>query len=217
MTSWKSRITPLCIHSQRPWRNGWQFVCWTGEPDEARMCANTSGELMCADELAQVAVVPGGLDAVEDAGRVADAVPADRRSRRRSSSRRRAASGGSGRSASAAAGRAGPRCRIGRAGVCEPAAHARSPFVGHQWWKPDAVELSWTGCGCCWRRGSCRFRSSTSMSAMSWVKPLLHDDAQRGEVGPVRRERVGGHEPAALPQGGRDVEDGEVVDVVARA
>ena len=52
------------------------------------------------------------------------------------------------------------------------------------------------------------------MSAMSWVKPRLHDDAQRGEVGPVLREGVGGHLPAALAQRVRDVEDGEVVDVV---
>ena len=41
------------------------------------MCANTSGETTCAGQLAQVAVVPGRLDAVEDAGRVPDAVPAD--------------------------------------------------------------------------------------------------------------------------------------------
>ena len=34
------------MNSQRPWRNGWQFVCWTGEPVEARMCANTSPELI---------------------------------------------------------------------------------------------------------------------------------------------------------------------------
>ena len=39
---------PLCIHSQRPCRNGWQFVCCTGEPMAARMCANTRGEEMCA-------------------------------------------------------------------------------------------------------------------------------------------------------------------------
>ena len=34
-------MTPLCIHSQRPWRNGWQFVCCTAEPVEARMWAKT--------------------------------------------------------------------------------------------------------------------------------------------------------------------------------
>jgi hypothetical protein len=26
---------------------GWQFVCWTAEPLEARMWANTSGEATC--------------------------------------------------------------------------------------------------------------------------------------------------------------------------
>ncbi len=41
-------MSPLCIHSQRPWRKGWQFVCWIGEPEEARMWANTSGDSMCA-------------------------------------------------------------------------------------------------------------------------------------------------------------------------
>ena len=34
-------MSPLCIHSQLPWRNGWQFVCWIAEPVEARMCAKT--------------------------------------------------------------------------------------------------------------------------------------------------------------------------------
>ena len=58
-------MTPLCIHSQRPWRKGWQFVCCTGEPDEARMCAKTSRELDVRREIAQVPVVPGRLDAVE--------------------------------------------------------------------------------------------------------------------------------------------------------
>jgi hypothetical protein len=27
---------------------GWQFVCWIGDPEEARMCANTIGDSMCA-------------------------------------------------------------------------------------------------------------------------------------------------------------------------
>ena len=40
----KSWMAPLCIQSQRPWRNGWQFVCWTGVPVEARMCAKTVRE-----------------------------------------------------------------------------------------------------------------------------------------------------------------------------
>ena len=46
-TTGHSRIAPLCIQSQRPWRNGWQFVCWIAVPVEARMCANTSGETRC--------------------------------------------------------------------------------------------------------------------------------------------------------------------------
>ena len=48
LTLWKSRISPLCIHSQRPWRNGWQLVCCTGEPVEARMWAKNSGALTLA-------------------------------------------------------------------------------------------------------------------------------------------------------------------------
>ena len=65
------------MNSQRPLRNGWQFVCCTGEPVEARMCANTSAEADVPRQLAQVAVVPGRLDAAEDAGRLLLAVPAD--------------------------------------------------------------------------------------------------------------------------------------------
>ncbi len=40
----KSWIAPLCIHSQRPWRNGCVFVSWIAVPVEARMCARKSGE-----------------------------------------------------------------------------------------------------------------------------------------------------------------------------
>ena len=47
-TTWKSRITPLCIHSHLSYRNGWQFVSCTGLPVDARMWAKTSGERMCA-------------------------------------------------------------------------------------------------------------------------------------------------------------------------
>ena len=35
------------MNSQLPWRNGWQFVCWTGEPVDARMWASTRGDLIC--------------------------------------------------------------------------------------------------------------------------------------------------------------------------
>ena len=181
-------------------------------PIEARMCAKTSGDSTCARELAQVAVVPGRLDAVEDAGVVADAVPAD--------------------AEAVAVGRLGPQPRVQalvdqrvlrpvqqlldqdrRAGVCEPATHLR--LLSCQWWKLDAAELSWIGCGCCWRRGSCRFRSLTSMSAMSCVKPCL-TTTRSGQVGPLLRERVGRDEPAALAQRAGDVEDREVVDAVAQ-
>jgi hypothetical protein len=44
-TRWKSAISPLCIHSHFPYRNGWQFVCCTGEPEDARMWASTIPEL----------------------------------------------------------------------------------------------------------------------------------------------------------------------------
>src|SRR6476660_3515944 len=37
------------------------------------------------------------------------------------------------------------------------------------------------------------------------------DDPERREVFTIRRERVRGHLPAALPQGVRDVEDGVVL------
>lgn len=47
LTAAKSPRCPLCIHSQRPCRKGWQFVCWTVEPLEARMCAKTSREATC--------------------------------------------------------------------------------------------------------------------------------------------------------------------------
>jgi hypothetical protein len=63
-------MSPLCIQSQLPCRKGWQFVSWTGDPgreDEWR--------LEVRRQLAQVAVVPSRLDAVEDARRLADAVP----------------------------------------------------------------------------------------------------------------------------------------------
>ena len=40
-------MNPLCTKSHLPWRNGWQFVCWTGEPIAARTCARKSGDSMC--------------------------------------------------------------------------------------------------------------------------------------------------------------------------
>ena len=66
------------VHPQPvPRRNGWQFVCCTGEPIAARMCAKTPRRRDVSRELTQVAVVPGRLDAAEHAGRRLGAVPAD--------------------------------------------------------------------------------------------------------------------------------------------
>ena len=33
---------PLCANNHEPLRKGWQLVCWTGVPVEARMCATTA-------------------------------------------------------------------------------------------------------------------------------------------------------------------------------
>ena len=79
LTSWNSRMAPLCIHSHRPCRNGWQLERCTGVPVDARMWANSSGVRIRPGDLPQVLVVPGGVDTLED-GRsvaVAVAVPAD--------------------------------------------------------------------------------------------------------------------------------------------
>src|SRR5918997_236736 len=40
----KSCTRPLWTQSHRPYRNGWQLVCWTAVPVEARMCARKSGD-----------------------------------------------------------------------------------------------------------------------------------------------------------------------------
>ncbi len=121
-------------------------------------------------QLTQVAVVPGGLDAVEEAGRLAGAVPAD--------------------AESVTVRRLGAELRVEALvdqrvlrlveqvldRVSESPsmrASGTSRLLSCQWWKLDAAELSWIGCGCCCRRGSCRFRSLTSMSAMSCVKPCF--------------------------------------------
>jgi hypothetical protein len=37
-------MRPLCIQSQRPWRNGCVFVSWMAVPVDARMWAKNSGE-----------------------------------------------------------------------------------------------------------------------------------------------------------------------------
>ena len=46
--SWKPARAPLCIHSQLSWRKGWQLVCCTAEPVEARMWAKTRPALAWA-------------------------------------------------------------------------------------------------------------------------------------------------------------------------
>jgi hypothetical protein len=43
-TDGNSRIRPLCIQSQRPWRKGCVFVSWIAVPVEARMCAKKRGD-----------------------------------------------------------------------------------------------------------------------------------------------------------------------------
>ena len=37
---------PLWTNSQRPFRKGWQLVCWTGLPIAALMCARNNGVSM---------------------------------------------------------------------------------------------------------------------------------------------------------------------------
>ena len=39
-------MTPLCTNSQRPCRNGWQFVSWIAVPVVARTWARKSGDSM---------------------------------------------------------------------------------------------------------------------------------------------------------------------------
>ena len=112
-------------------------------------------------------------------------------------------SGGSGRSASAPACRAAPRGE--RASRNMRASGTRRRLSGRRRSRSPA---SCTGAGCRCRRGSWRSRSATSMSARSWVNPRLDHDPKRGEVGPVRRERVRGNLPAALAERVRHVEDG---------
>ncbi len=41
----KPSMYPLCMNSHRLCRNGWQLVCWTGDPITARTCLKNSGEL----------------------------------------------------------------------------------------------------------------------------------------------------------------------------
>ena len=85
--------------------------------------------------------------------------------------------------------------------------------AGPQWWNLCS-SAPCTGPAC-----FCRLRQLALDVAYEHVgevvrEALPHDDAQRGEVGAVGGEGVGRHLPAALAQGIRDVEDGEVVDVV---
>ena len=41
-------MNPLWTNIHWPYRNGWQLVCCTGVPVEARTWARNSGELICA-------------------------------------------------------------------------------------------------------------------------------------------------------------------------
>ena len=84
-----------------------------------------------------------------------------------------------------------------------------------QWWKPRGRPVV-NGLRLLLEARQLPLRSATSRSARSWREAAPHDDPQRREVLPVLRERVRRDLPAALAQRVRDVEDGEVVDVVAQ-
>ena len=101
------------------------------------------------------------------------------------------------------------RAVAGRVGLTRGLDQLLDPSGGSR-----GAALSWTGSGCFWSRGSWRLMSSTSRSAMSWLKPRLTTTRSAARSVAVLRERVGGHQPAALAQRVRDVEDGEVVDAV---
>ena len=70
-------MSPLCIQSQVPWRKGWQFVCCTGDPDEARMCAKTSPDSRCAARSRRFRSFHAGSMQWNVPGVSCDAVPAD--------------------------------------------------------------------------------------------------------------------------------------------
>ena len=156
-------MNPLCIQSQFPWRKGWQFVCCTGDPDEARMWAKTSLDSRCAGE---VAADSGRSTPARSNGTCpvvsCVAIPADPEAvavRRLGAHR-------------------GVQALVDE-GVLrreEEVLHEhRRSRVGqpatHQCAKALPLASSCTGVGCAWRCGSCRSRSATSMSARSWVKP----------------------------------------------
>ena len=156
-------MAPLCIQSQRPWRNGWQFVCCTGVPVEARMCAKTRPERTCAASSRRLRSFQAGSMLWN--GRASSPSPYQPTPKP------------SPFVVSA------PSVRVQalvdervlrlveqlleehrRSRVGEPAAHAsaRRPL-------PALVVVD--GLGWRWRRGSWRSMSARSMSAMSWVKP----------------------------------------------
>ena len=162
-------MTPLCIHSQRPWRKGWQFVCWTGEPEEARMCAKTSWERTCADRSRRFRSFQAGSTLWKRRASPRRRT-SRRRSRRRSSCRPERASAGSGRSGSAAACRAAPR-----AARAIPSRRASGTWYSTppQWGKALPLARRGRARAGARRRGSWRSMSARSMSAMSCVKPRL--------------------------------------------
>ena len=59
--AWKPLMTPLCTNSQRPCRNGWQLVCWTGVPVVARMWARNSGDSTCEASSRRFASLHAGV------------------------------------------------------------------------------------------------------------------------------------------------------------
>jgi hypothetical protein len=62
-------MTPLCIHNQLPWRNGWQLVCWTADPVVARMWAKTRREVARIDSSRRLRSFQAGSVLVKTPGR----------------------------------------------------------------------------------------------------------------------------------------------------
>ena len=60
-------MKPLCMNSQRPWRNGWQLVCSTGVPGRGADVGQEERRRDLAGELTQVAVAPRRRDAAVQA------------------------------------------------------------------------------------------------------------------------------------------------------
>ncbi len=168
------------------------------------MWANTSPDRMCAARSLQVAIAPGGLDAVERARRLGLAVPADAEAvavRRLRTHRR----------VEALVDERVLRLvqqlldEHGRPRICEPAAHQcakalplASSCTGAGWLEPGELALD---------VGDEHVRQVVREAASN-------DDAQRREIGAVLGEGVRRYLPAALAQGVRHVEHRVVLDAV---